>query len=167
MQAQEFYAANNVNFEGIGDIIESAYGGYDDSTAIMVIPENNGQVDDIDDQTVMNILGEVKYDHFTVSPNPAIRTTAVGLYGERKGILNAVQDPDDAQYMVVTTSAVIDLARLDQDHGEVFEHVHQVLNIKADQNQVKADAERQAKIDRRAKLQAELDALDEDLGLEE
>ncbi|NWN87327.1 MAG: hypothetical protein HLX51_02095 [Micrococcaceae bacterium] len=166
MQAEEFYPPYRTSFDGIGKIIEQAYHGYDDSTPIMVQPDSSGQVKDIANTTVMQLLGDISYDHYTTSPSPAIRTTTVNLYGERKGVLNAVEDPDKARYMVVAASAVIDLRELKQKHSDIFEPVHQVLNIKADQNDVEAQRQRQAKIEKRAELQAQLDALDEDLGME-
>lgn len=163
MQAQEFYPAYQTSFDGIGKIIVAAYHGYDGSTPIMVQPDSAGQVENISDRTVMQLLDGTSYHHYTVSPNPAIRTTTVNLYGGRKGLLNAVEDPETARYMVVSASAVIDLDRLNDDHSSIYHTVQQVLSIKAEQNQAKEDVARQAKLDRRAELQAQLEALDAEL----
>ncbi|GAA2030784.1 hypothetical protein GCM10009720_08780 [Yaniella flava] len=165
MQAEEFYPPYRTSFDGIGKIIEQAYHGYDDSTPIMVQPDSSGQVKDIANTTVMQLLGDISYDHYTTSPSPAIRTTTVNLYGERKGVLNGTENPDNAHYMVVTASAVINLDMLGAKHEQIFKDVYQIIGTKADQRD--AERQRQTKLDRRAKLQAELDALDEDLGLEE
>ncbi|GAA2037932.1 hypothetical protein GCM10009720_17990 [Yaniella flava] len=43
MQAEEFYSAYQVSFDGIGRTIEAAYHGYDDSDPIMVEADSAGQ----------------------------------------------------------------------------------------------------------------------------
>jgi hypothetical protein len=164
MQAQEFYDAHQINAEGIKDIIEAAQGGYDDSTPLMALPDSAGQIAHIPDELAMQILTHIEYDHDSAGTVPAIRTTSVNLYDVRKERLNSTEDPDKAHFMVVAASAVIDLDVLSPHHYDIFEPVHRALNIKGEQVDEQRARLRQERIERRAELQAQIDAIDQQLG---
>lgn len=160
MQAQEFYDAGQVLIAGLEETFDAATGGYYDGEPLMVHPCSDGQVKGVDDETVLDILVNTQLEPYSSAPQRAIRTTSANLYRERKGHLSAVDNPDDAAYLVVTASAVIDIAAVEKDFTALTPPVQQIMDTAKAKRQAEIEAQRQRLLQEQLRIAAQLEALD-------
>ncbi|NWN87056.1 MAG: hypothetical protein HLX51_00715 [Micrococcaceae bacterium] len=132
--------------------------------SMTVLPTHGqGAVQDVDYHEVRAILDLASNGSFSpyAHDNPSYRTVTVNSYATTdNATLTPTDDAEQAEYMVVTVQAVIDVSRLDAAEGVLQDPVERLLS-KQTRQQDKTDEQRE---DQRSEVEKQQGKITRDIG---